>query len=163
MLVGIPLISHQKNLDFRKFVNLSLDQHEHVGLTTIPLWKKSSSKGVMVKKSDIENPLLLVIKNDFNASIMSYKGTFYHVGKVDSECSCILIIHLCRDKQHSFMGGTITILDILYYDNENLIDVDYTKKMKQYRFLHNCIHLPKRYSFTCQLKKSDCTEMWSKL
>jgi hypothetical protein len=160
MLIGLPFTSNQKDLEFRKFVNLSLDQQEHVALPILPEWKKQD-KGIIVRKSEIENPLLLVIKSD-EASLMSKQGTFYHVGQVECESSCILIIHLYRDKNHAFMGGTITILDVLYFDNEHFMDTNYNEKMKQFRFLHSCIHLPKRYLFNRVQKgsKSDIYDAW---
>ena len=147
MLIGIPLISNQKHFDFHKFLNTSLDQHEHVGQTEIPIWK-SSEIGILVEKTKIENPLLLFIINpNYEATFMSLKGTCYHVGKVLNE-PCILIIHLSRNNQYPFMGGKITILDVLYFDNENLMVLKYKDRMKQFRFLHTALNLPKRYTIS---------------
>lgn len=144
MLVGLPILSNQQHINFRKFANLGLDQHEHVAYPMIPKWSLAS-KGVLVEKSEIENPLLFIINFNFEATIMSLKGTCYHVGNVISQ-PCILVIHLFRNINHFFMGGTITILDVLFYDNENLMTFNYNDRIKQFRFLYTALKLPKRYS-----------------
>lgn len=160
MLIGLPLTSHNDMMDFRVFVNKQLNQHVHVAVPEIPKWVPANehSGGVepalsaaLITLPSSETNLglvLLVIRPNNSAALMSMNGGFFHVGCAESESvkdGCIVLVNFSRGPCDAFMGGTLTVMDVFSFDGKNYSEIDYLERAKFFRFVHKAISLPSRY------------------
>jgi hypothetical protein len=157
MIVGLPIVSHQESMTFRVFVNKQLDQYSLVASPTIPKWVSPSE--VAIEATQIESScfvtqgevnvglLLLAIRPDKTAAFITTGGGCFFVGSSDCESTqgCVLLVHLSRTA-HDFLGGHITLLDVLSFDGINYSMQPFKERSKILRFMTNSIRLPSRFT-----------------
>jgi hypothetical protein len=140
MLLGLPISDHKKCMRFRRFLNVSLDQNPHVAITTVPQWEKGDGMtSVMVKES--LGIYIFVVSPDSEGALVNSKGTFIHVGSCSEGLIALVSFH--RSDSDAFMGGSLTVIDVLYY-KENLLYKSYEERSK---FIPNVLDtkIPTRY------------------
>lgn len=165
-LVGLPIISHQSCLDFRKLMNKLLQQNPFNPNPSIPQWAFSSGNESENEKSKciliIPNPLYsvvhgpytLVITKDFCAALLTPEGGTFDVGKVRSLVDyeffpgAVLLVVLLRLPSDAFMGGTLYVIDVLSVNGTLLANSRIEERKIMAQTLPSILTFADRYKFS---------------
>ena len=132
-------------MDFRSFINTSLNQHVLVAAPLIPQWKLGI-KQFSVPRGFGELYLLAITSSGQAAYCPLTGGAFFSIGKVVAKNKgCVILVSF--RKNSVFMGGTFTILDILSYDGLNVLQMPQAQRFSFANYILSTIELPSRYSF----------------
>ena len=152
MVHGLPIINHQTLMDFRSFVNTSLNQHVIVAAPLIPKWK-SGIKQVIVKKG-MEELFVIAITSSGQAAYSPITGgTYFSIGKVDMKDAikgAVLLASFCKNE--SLLGGTFTIVDVFSYDTLNVLQMPYPQRFSFAKYVQTLLKFPSRYSIETAIK-----------
>jgi hypothetical protein len=132
-------------MDFRSFVNTSLNQHVIVAAPLIPQWKPGI-KQYIVKKGNPELFLLAITASGQAAYCPLTGGAFFSVGKVVTSDVKGAVLVVTLRKNTTFMGGIFSILDILFYDSLNVLQMPHPQRFSFANYIQRNIVFPSRYS-----------------
>jgi hypothetical protein len=162
-LIGFPIISHQTSLNFRKSMNIQLQQNKFVPNPLIPEWsfeaseeEAKESKCILIIPNPIysvrHGPFLLVIQKNLDAAILTPSGGVFFIGALqclekDNFIGAVLNIVLLRVPSDPLMGGTFYVIDVLSYCSEPLKG-SVEERISIAQTMSSMFTFPSRYKFS---------------
>jgi hypothetical protein len=162
----LPIYSYEIESKFRKTLNVLLKENPWICMpSNIPNWQKLESYPEKLPQHILFTydrgqglgPCLLVTLENGETALHDLASTnWYAMGKSKKVVSgaIVLLVDFSRYAGDSLFGGHISVLDVLVYDNVNLVDFEIRDRFEIAKVIENCVE-PSRFIIRCAKRPED--------
>ena len=162
----LPITLYDRELQFRSATNILLDQNPWISIPKVPNWKpllnplNENIQQVLIVSEKYLNwgpHLLTVLPNGSTAYCNLENGAWFDMGKSEKAVkgAIVLMVDFSREFSDTLFGGQISVLDVLVYDDINLVDFEVKDRYNIVKVLHNALWLSCRFTFRFAIEPTE--------